>query len=281
MKSLKYLVAISAIFAASQAAAVPSAGMLGYYTFDNSDAADSSGNGANGTLGVNSSFAVGQGVDGETAAQFNVSGSSDFISVPVNMNPSVNPDFTMAGWFLVDPAAGVAMSRMAVSHDNGGFDRTITLDTRTGTSQTRGAESLAAFGGETTGVVPSSAEFSRPGDLGEWFFVAVTYREGEPDGSTIYVANQDLTEFNIDTFTADNGDGFDATSIGGTFRFPTQEWIGLIDNVGFYDRALSEREVKNFAISSSLSTVPLPAAAPLLLLGLAGIYLGARRRKAA
>ncbi|MEM7178790.1 MAG: LamG-like jellyroll fold domain-containing protein [Pseudomonadota bacterium] len=253
--------------------------MLGYYTFDNSDATDSSGNGANGTLGVNSSFAVGQGVDGETAAQFTVSGSSDFISVPIDMNPGLGPDFTIAGWFLVDDNAGVAMSRMAVSHDNGGFDRTIALDTRTGTSTTRGAESFAAFGGPTTGVVPSSDDFDRPGDLGEWFFVAVTYREGVPDGSTLYVANQDLTQFSIDTFTADNGDGFDNTAIGGTYRYPTQDWDGLIDNVGFYGRALTEREVRNYAISSSISTVPLPAAAPMLMVGLAGLYLGARRRR--
>ncbi|MBY8975345.1 VPLPA-CTERM sorting domain-containing protein [Rhodobacteraceae bacterium NNCM2] len=277
MKKFKYLLAAGAVFAATEAAAVPTNGLLGYYTFDSSDASDSSGNGADGTLGANSSFAVGQGVDGNTAAQFDTAGSSDFINVPINLNPSFSSSATIAGWFLVDPAAPVNRGRVGVTHDNGGYDRGISLDTRTGTSPVEGTEAFSAFAGTSAGVVRSDEDFNRPTDLGEWFFVAVVFDQGVTNGSALYVANQSLSSFSVETFTASTGNGASTATIGGV---GTDEWLGLIDNVGFYNRALSQQEIENFAFSSAgLSTVPLPAAAPMLLLGLAGLYAGTRRRR--
>ncbi len=61
----------------------------------------------------------------DAAASFD--GVNDFIRIPVNINPRNHPQLTICAWVRL---SDVEQKGVLVSHDNGGFDRTLILDAR-------------------------------------------------------------------------------------------------------------------------------------------------------
>lgn len=247
--------AAALLVSADAASALSTAGLLGYYDFESSDAADSSGEGNDGVVGSAVTFtAPGGGVDGGVAmrtARIDGRGRSDgFVNLPIDVNASVLPEVTFGAW--VNPASGG--NGKVFSHDNGGFDRTLGIDTR------GGGLGWSAFTG--SGVLGSSPA---PFALDEWTFIAASY-----DGTnvTLTVGSEQFT-------AADNTDfnvGLTFLALGGNPSYD-ENFDGLIDNAFVFSRVLSLDELNDIRVNGvSTAVVPLPATLPLLAgaLGLLG-----------
>ncbi|MCK7510418.1 MAG: hypothetical protein MZV70_44450 [Desulfobacterales bacterium] len=97
--------------------------LLAFYPFEG-DAHDTSGNGRHGTI-TNSPQVV-AGYEGQA---YNFNGGADYISVPLDINPSKYPRLTIGAWAR-NKASGSLQP--LVTHDDGGYDRQIGIDHRGG-----------------------------------------------------------------------------------------------------------------------------------------------------
>ena len=136
-------------------AASPSteAGLVAYYPFDG-DTKDLSGNGNDGT-NHGATF-----VSGHSGQALSFNGKDNFVQAPVNINPIVMPQMTMAAWVKPDNASPI---RQVISHDDGGYDRAFGIDKR------GGGTGWSAFSG--SGHVLGY----HPVAIGEWAFIAAVY----------------------------------------------------------------------------------------------------------
>src|SRR4028119_209201 len=92
------------------------------------------------TVGLQPTLAV-SALNGQPTVRFD--GTDDTMSVPLNINPSFNPNLTIFTVFNSTTAANSPLRKL-YGHDDGGYDRTIGLDNRSGTTN------FTYFGG--TGV---------------------------------------------------------------------------------------------------------------------------------
>jgi hypothetical protein len=142
----------------------PEWGLVIYYPFDG-DTRDYSGNGNDGS-NYGATF-----VSGVSGQALSFDGKDDYVSSLVDINPDVMPQMTMTAWVRADDDSGTI-----ISHDNGGYDRTIDIDNR------GGGFGWSAFSG-SGGVIGYY-----PVTIGEWVFLAAVY---DQDASTVklYVNN--------------------------------------------------------------------------------------------
>jgi hypothetical protein len=182
--------------------------------------------------------------------------------VPININPSALPKLTFGAWFNADGADAVI--RGLISHDNGGFDRTLTVDTR----NSDGAVNWQMFTGGGTAHFPGAAGNVVPD---AWTFVAVVY-DMLANTSCLYV---DGTYGCVGA--SPSTDALSVTTIGRNpnFDFPC---IGRIDDVFFFDEALSKAQLDD--IRRDGIAVPTPATLPLVIAAAAGLVVSRRRVKA-
>ncbi|MCB1020635.1 MAG: PEP-CTERM sorting domain-containing protein [Bryobacterales bacterium] len=236
-------------------ATVAEAGLIGFYTFDDGTATDLSGNGNNGTLGAGANMPTFTASGYENGA-LSYDGS-DFVSLPIDINPSTLPSLTMGAWVNAD---ALGSRETILSHDNAGFDRTLTMDDR-GTSP-----GYSAFTGSGVG-------FGGAATVGLWQFVAVVY-----DGTTVTIDVDGVRTSYADT----TGAGFTTTYIGYNPGFPLETFNGTIDNVFLYDMALSGAELdairRGGAAAIMPSNVPEPATIGLLGVGVLALAMLRRRR---
>ena len=260
---IKSNLVIATICAGLAVAAAPaSAGLVGYYDFESSNANDSSGNGNHSTLGASVGFtAAGQGVNGGIAGDFvSVAGTANMVSLPFDIRGTIMPNLTMSAF--VRAGAGNGGFAKVLSHDNAGFDRTLGLDTR------GGGPGYAAFTG--SGVLNSGTAATAGG---AYDFIAVRY-----DGTSV-----SLTVNGVHFTGTDNTDlniGFTSLFVGGNPGF-NEDWIGQIDNVFVFDHILSDQELDTIDQDGGIRTneVPVPAAG-LLMAGVIALFgAGALRRR--
>ena len=198
-------------------------GLIAHYPFD-VDFSDQSGNGNDATNYGAALVPVGSG------QALSLDGVNDYVYVPVDINPEVMPQLTIALW-----AQATALTGTLISHDNGGYDRCLDIDYR------GGGLGWSAFSG-SGGVLGYS-----PVILGEWVFLAVIY---DQDAGTVrFHVNDEVYE---EDGTLDSG--LDYLHIGASPSFGSH-FPGYIDEVRIYNQALSQN-----AISDLRASMPATAA---------------------
>ncbi len=239
-------------------AAPASAALIGYYDFENSDATDTSGQANHGIVGFTT---LGQGVGGGIGGDFSVAaGTANIITLPFDIRAANFPTLTMGAF--VRSGIGNGNASKVLSHDNGGFDRTLGRDTRSGTS--------GGYAGFTGGGVLNSSTTLTAG--GAYDFIAIRYTG----------ANTIMTVNGVHTTGADasaGNVGFTSLYVGGNPGF-NEDWVGQIDNVFIFDKALTDQELSTIQQNGGISTneVPVPAAG-LLMAGVMALFgAGALRR---
>jgi len=190
--------------------------LLALFPF-NGDAKDSSGNNRHSTA---YNVTLVEGVEKGQAYFFN--GSTSSIRVPLNINPSCYPRLTMGAW--VKPSSTNPI-RQVLSCDNGGYDRSLDIDYRGGSS------GWSAFCGDG-GVLGSL--FAAPQ---YWILVAVVY--DQPAGTVKLYAGGHYPLSKAGHL----GEGTSEVSIGKNPIFG-EFFHGAIDNVFFFADALTEEQIK-------------------------------------
>ncbi|MBI4289518.1 MAG: carboxypeptidase regulatory-like domain-containing protein, partial [Chloroflexi bacterium] len=202
-------------------------GLVAYYPLDG-DARDYSGNDYH---GMNSG---GVFVPGRKGQALKLDGVNNYVSAPVNINPDVMPQMTMAAWVQASKSTGTI-----ISHDDGGFDRTMDIDDR------GGGLGWSAFTG--SGVLGY-----RPVTVGDWVFVAAVYDQNARK-VTLYV-NDSVYEK-----AGTVGSGWKYINIGRNPSFGGY-FPGAIDEVRIYSYALSAGEIAS--LRSAAGPVPVPGGTP-------------------
>ncbi len=226
--------------------AVARANQISYYPFE--------GN-AKDAVGVYHGNALGATLTtGHTGQAYQFDGN-DYIQVSRNISASSMPRLTMGAW--VYPTAGG--SGQAISQANGSTGRSLGMYTPVG-----GATCWSAFAGAS--VLTNSAV-----QLNEWSFVAVVY---DQPGSTVrlYVNGVETSK----SATVQNGltSGLRIGAHGASGQF----FCGKIDDVFFYNEALTKAQLDALYQPAPIdppadpSAAPLPAAAwmGMAVLGLLG-----------
>ncbi|WP_340818998.1 LamG-like jellyroll fold domain-containing protein [Methanolobus sp. WCC4] len=197
-------------------------GLVAYYPFDG-DARDYSGNNNHGT---NNGATFVSGTKGQ-ALSFD--GTDDYVRSPVNINPDTLPQLTIVAWVKSD-----LESRTVISHDNGGYDRTIAIDNR------GGGLGWSAFTG-SGGVLGF-----HPATIGEWTFIATVYDQ-DTQTITLYVNDKVYTEKGV------LSGGWDYTNIGSNPSYGGN-FDGVIDEVRIYSVALSQSEINAIRQGAAVPT---------------------------
>lgn len=207
------------------------ASLVGFYSFDQDNFQDASGHNNHGTAAASSPTFV-AGYQGHAAA-FN-SGLNQFFTVPIDIRPGSLAQVTFGGWFYLTSGSPI---RGLISADNGGFDRTLDLDSR-------GGAGIAAFTG--AGVLGSGVT-----PLNGWTFVAVRY---DQSAGTVKL---DVGTQRFSASASFNNDALSTTTIGRNPRFDTP-YQGWIDNVFFFDTALTDAEIVVIRSGGAGAILPVP-----------------------
>ena len=224
------------------------AALLAFYDFDG-NANDRSVNAIHPTTQNNITQVAGH--EGQAYA-FN--GLNSYIEIPLNINPANYPSLTMGAWVKSNNASAI---KKIISHDNGTYDRTLGIDNR------GGGVGWSAFTG-TGSVLGFQAV-----NIGTWTFVAVSYDQAALT-ATLHVNGNSFTE------TASLSTGFSFTRIGSNPGYG-EYFDGVIDNVFFFDEALSTSRITEIRLNGA-SAIPEPSSA---VLGFSSLALLALRRRRA
>ncbi|MBN8458359.1 MAG: lamin tail domain-containing protein [Verrucomicrobia bacterium] len=211
---------------------------------------DTSGNHLHATSVVAASLTSGGGGRNGEAL---VCGGTTAVDVPVNLNPAAMPDATVGAWVRASQFDTPARHEI-LSTDDGGYDRALTIDSRSGGGDT-GVVRYAAFGGAATGVIPGGAASTADG----WVFVCAVF--DQTAGQTrLHVDN------NIYTGGLTHGSGLTHMRIGG-HPGGTEYFKGAIDNVFVFDRVLTPAEISGIRDAGVLALM-----APALSGNLRALY---------
>ncbi len=213
------------------------ADLIGFYAFDDpaNPLKDASSKGNNLTsVEVDPVYVEDEGFEG---GAYEFDGKQRLIS-PVNLNPSVHSKVTFGAW--VKTATLEEGLYKVIGHDNGGWDRTIGLDSRVqGGDPDFRYTAFTGVGGPIEGT-------SWPESTDDWTFIAVSYNQEEQLASFYVDVDANSTDDELEEFESDAffGEGFPTVAIGGIRPDRVAEgWIGMIDNVFFYDELLDYEQL--------------------------------------
>jgi hypothetical protein len=231
-------------------------GLVGYWNFDEGSGAtanDLSGNNNDGT--ITGATWTSSGMYG---GALNFDGTNDYVMVPDDDSLDLSGGMTIAAWINSGSTSGPRVIA-AKWDDNIGQHSYIFKDHDSGSNLRIELWGLADIAG-TAGIV-----------TGSWIHVAATF-----DSSTVklyYNGVEDASAVRVGSIPASTSAlRIGAVATGGTV---TQNFMGLMDEVYIYDRALSVDEI------NTLKSAPVPVP-PALLLGSIGIALASwrlRKRK--
>lgn len=221
------------------------AGLISYFPFE--------GNANDVAGGYTSTVSGATLTTGHTGQAYLFDGSNDYIMVSLNINPGALPQLTMGAWVKADTGNPI---RQIISHDNGGYDRSLGIDHRGGST------GWSAFSG--TGSVLGAF----PVTTGDWTFVAVSYDQAT-SRVTLYVDGNTKSE------TGTPGTGHSTLRIGSNPSYG-EFFSGTVDDVFFFDQVLTTSQLDHIRING-VQPVPVPPALLLLGSGLVGLA-GVRKR---
>ncbi|HRH81290.1 MAG TPA: hypothetical protein PLW81_09615 [Thiobacillaceae bacterium] len=201
----------------AQTAAVPvgPGGLIAAYALDG-DARDGSGNGRHGTLNgvVPTADRFGRA---NGAMAFN---GKAWIELPIDINPGALPQLSFTAWVRADEANPV---RQVMSHDNGGYDRSLGIDYR------GGGNGWSVFTGSSAVLGVQAVE------IGRWTFVAGVWDQAARK-VRLHVDDRTFEK------SGESGGGHATLSLG---RNPSygEYLVGAMDDVRLYGRVLSLGEI--------------------------------------
>ena len=223
---------------------VPTNGLVGYWPF-NGNANDESGNGNNGT---NNGATLTTDRNGNVNSAYSFDGLSNFIEIPSSSSLQVNSAYTISSWVFMDYQnyhfidQHSIISKINDGDWYGGYELRIN-----GLSN---INNVGAFA--TTGNIGGvNIDIGTPNVVtGQWYFVTVTY-----DSSVlkIYLNNIEVgnTLISGDLQTSNNKLRFGRRGEGNSYNC----WYkGKMDDIGIWNRALTQQEITNLYTS----TVPVP-----------------------
>jgi len=155
----------------------------------------------------------------------------DSITLPVNINPDIMPRITVALWLRVEETAGI---NTILSHNDGGFDRSIIIDSR------KSSPLFSVFAGDNQKVY-GGMNIPR----NKWFFAAVSWN-AENEKVSLYLIDQNKNFSVISTNNINPGQGKEFITLGenpasGDF------YIGAMSQLMIWDQILSMEEIKSLA----------------------------------
>lgn len=220
--------------------------LIAFYPFDDpaNPLRDVTGKGAD-LVAPSNAAPTYQPAGGITGGAYLFNGLQRLIS-SVDINPARLPRLTMGAWVRTDSL--VPGWRKVLGHDNGGYDRTIGLDTRVG------AFNYVAFTG--TGLLGGGVG---PVDTSTWTFLAASY-DRDAGKVTLYIdpdVSAPVTPLLAVEATGNFGPGFPTTAIGGLRPDNADEgWQGSIDNVFFYQTVLSPEQLASIRDGGADAILP-------------------------
>jgi hypothetical protein len=270
--SLITLFGLIGLFDISSAATIDlSAGLVGEYLF-NGNANDSSGNGKNGVINNLTLTADRFGV---TGAAYNFSGNYSYITIPTLL-PNIGAGGTLFTWFKADPTQLFGQQNI-ISQPRGNrpFDNQLVgfrlqINTGDGSSNFRvnagyndNTQNSVAFGPDNTAVAD-----------GNWHSMAATlFTDSTSRTLSVYFDGVFAESVSLSPLSVTSdvpfyiGTQFDPATTNNESPF-----IGAIDDVRIYDRALNAQEIQ--ALS-----VPEPSVLSFILLSGTVLFASCKRSK--
>jgi len=201
-------------------------GLVGHWTFDEGEgttAEDSSGNNNHGTL-MNGPLWVA----GQLGGALEFDGTDDFVEVPHAASLTVDTEVTVAAWINAsrhNSAGGDWQGILAKSNDPRSYSFYTYVD---GTLHFSTTSAGAYVGSNSTGTVP----------LNEWVHVAAMVVDGD---HRYYINGQPAGELVADISLPGASDT--ATVLIAMSNETGNNFLGMIDDVRIYNRALSEEDI--------------------------------------
>lgn len=161
---------------------------------------------------------------GQPGLALRFDGQSQSLTLPVDINPGTMPQVTLAVWARYTGAVPAEGVNQVLSHDDGGFDRSLGIDHRgenVGWSAFAGSQ--AVLGG-----VPVRPE--------EWTFLAVTYDQ------PARVVQLYVDETKLSLGDAEMGEGFSELTVGANPGFG-ENFPGDLGHFQVFDRVLTDAEI--------------------------------------
>ncbi len=199
----------------STSGSVSSSGLIAAYALDG-DARDRSGNNRHGTV---QGAKAGADRFGHAGAAMQFDGRA-FIELPIDINPGTTPRLTFTAWVRADDSNPI---HQVMSHDDGGYDRSLGIDTRGGGP----GWSLFTGSGGVLGV--------KAVEKGRWTFLAGVWDQ-TTHKARLHVDGQMFEK------GGDSGNSGYKLNLGRNPGYG-EHFIGAIDDVRLYDRALDTNEI--------------------------------------
>ncbi len=202
--------------------------LIALYDFEEPGAVDVVGNVETGEVfGNPSHIQINHPVLGITNYAYELDGN-DYFKIPLDINPKNYPQLTMGAWICLEKKKNL-VTEQVISHDNGGYDRSLCFDFRADDYDEPGWSAFAGDGKVLGDIMQSE---------GKWDFVAVSYNQEEKT-VLLFANGKCLKKENVVL-----GEGNDFTLIGANPINNVMEYFsGIIDDVFFYDKALDESEI--------------------------------------
>jgi hypothetical protein len=225
--------------------------LLGLYTFDDpaNPLKDDSGSGktlrnGNDTGAATPTYSATGGFSG---GGFSFDGG-DWLVAPLNINPTAIPHLAMGAWVRTDSLDDGL--RKVMGHDDGGWDRTIGLDTRAlvaGGDLPDPTLRYAAFTGTNDHGPTQGDPPPTPTSTDAWTFLGIDYDQGNSTLNFYVDLDASTTTDELQVITSEAPMGAGATSVGIGSLSPNggEFWLGSIDNVFFVGGGLDAATMKS------------------------------------
>ena len=220
---------------------VPTNGLVGYWPF-NGNATDASGNGNNGTVNV---ATLTTDRNGASNSAYSFNGLTSYIDCGSNTSLRIIGNLSVSSWFLMD---GGSFNPRIVNYGNatnGGY--TVFVDGTSNVSRKINATNFNA-GGSGTGFCCNNPQNFNLSSL-VWHHIVYT---SDSNGlAKIYIDGVQISSYQG---VPVNNINYSGSFNIGRLNFPSYDtWGGKLDDIGIWNRVLTQQEITNLYNSVSSS----------------------------